>query len=327
MNTSPPIQPATADHPKNPSPPDEEACTCALIINRESGVVTDRWDDQLERDILDRLRDNGWNPRLYKVEGEEIESTVQRALDRKVGAIIAGGGDGTTISIAAQLRNTDMPLGILPFGTLNLAARNLGMPLDPREAVASLRPANTRKVDTLLINERPCLCMAVLGFYPWVLEETEEFHGTHWWMKFWHTGRKALQSFTRTPLLTLRLTCAEGHERELKTRFAVVIPGGMDESFGLIPQREELRHGNCSIYTSKHTSRWSMALAALRYFIGRSASDPQLDIVSSRSIRIEIKGKSSTLATIDGENVRLDTPIQLELKPASLRVLTPQSAS
>lgn len=277
--------------------------------------------------MLARLKTNGWEPELFKVTGEEIEATVKKALDEKFGAIIAGGGDGTTTSIAAMLRKTDMPLGILPFGTLNLAARDLGVPLDPQEAVSSLHPGKTRKVDVLLVNGRPCLCMTVLGFYPWVLKRTEEFHGTNWWIKFWHTGRMSLKAFSRSPMLDLQLRCVEGQDRQIKTRFAVVIPGGMHESVGILPERKDLHNGHCSIYTSKHHSRWSMIWAALRYLLGHSASDPALDIVSSSKAKIDIARRSHTLAAIDGENIRLETPLELDLESESLRVLAPQKAT
>ena len=144
MDTSPPLQPATTDPSATRSGIAVER-RCALIINRQSGTVSDLWDDTLEQDVLARLKSNGWEPKLFKVTGKEIEPTVKKALDGKFGAIIAGGGDGTTTSIAAMLRETDMPLGILPFGTLNLAARDLGVPLDPKEAVSSLHPGKTRK--------------------------------------------------------------------------------------------------------------------------------------------------------------------------------------
>ena len=55
---------------------------------------------------------------------------------RRVDAIVAGGGDGTIRSIAAVLAGTGTPLGILPLGTLNHLAKNVGVPLELEAAVA-----------------------------------------------------------------------------------------------------------------------------------------------------------------------------------------------
>src|SRR5206468_13014314 len=87
-------------------------------------------------------------------EGSEIIPAVQRALARGVEMIVAGGGDGTVSAVASQLVGTSTALGVLPLGTLNHFAKDLGMPLDRDEALAAIARGTLRQVDVGEVNGR-----------------------------------------------------------------------------------------------------------------------------------------------------------------------------
>ena len=73
----------------------------------------------------------GWAPtRWYETEAEDagVDAT-KRAIADGANVILASGGDGTVRAVAEALRGTGIPLAIVPQGTGNLLARNLGMPL------------------------------------------------------------------------------------------------------------------------------------------------------------------------------------------------------
>ncbi|RJF88550.1 hypothetical protein D3874_17335 [Oleomonas cavernae] len=59
--------------------------------------------------------------------------------------MVVGGGDGTLYNTINQIGDTNMALGILPLGTMNLTARDVGMPIDPVEAAKALAPARSAK--------------------------------------------------------------------------------------------------------------------------------------------------------------------------------------
>ena len=77
------------------------------------------------------------------------ERRWRRRCGRRVGAmpdaVIVGGGDGTVAAAATIFAGQDKPLGILPLGTFNLAARDVGMPLDWQEAAKLLVTAPVRR--------------------------------------------------------------------------------------------------------------------------------------------------------------------------------------
>jgi diacylglycerol kinase family enzyme len=288
--------------------------------------VKETWSPALQSGILQSLRANGWMPELYLVDGHEVAAAVTRAVESKVGAVMAGGGDGTTRAVASQLIGSDVALGILPFGTLNLAARDLGTPLDPVAAVASLHPGSTRRIDVLSANDELCLCMLVLGFYPVMASQQPEYHGRSWWRKSWRFARSLWTSYLHTPLMEVRLTDPDGDVGTVRTRFLAVVPGEYEDVLGLVPRRESLATGHCTLYTSRHHSRWGVLRACLRYLAGRVRQDPDLEITSVQELTLAIRGQRRVPVAIDGEILTLNVPIALQLRPRALTVLRPATA-
>src|SRR4051812_34210334 len=70
------------------------------------------------------------------------EASIAKALDdaraAKADAIVAGGGDGTVSRVAGDLAGTGLAFGVLPLGTLNHFAKDLGVPLELEDAVGTI---------------------------------------------------------------------------------------------------------------------------------------------------------------------------------------------
>lgn len=116
-------------------------------------------------------------------EDDPGRAMAQDALDAGCELILAAGGDGTVRAVAAVVAGTDSALGILPHGTGNLLARNLGVPLDSTQAaVAHALAAEPRRIDVGTIEitdgddpgEHVFVVMAGLGLDARMLEETDD---------------------------------------------------------------------------------------------------------------------------------------------------------
>lgn len=89
---------------------------------------------------------------------------VEQAVREGVGLVLASGGDGTVTACVAALAGTGIPLGVLPAGTGNLLARNLGLPLGLRDALEVALAGADQWLDVGVANGLPFAVMAGIGF-------------------------------------------------------------------------------------------------------------------------------------------------------------------
>ena len=153
--------------------------TC--ILNQKAGSN----DAGAARAMLARVAaERGQEARvLLSAHGAELPALAAEARAAG-GVVVAGGGDGTIAAVAAALVDTDVTLGVLPLGTLNHFAKDLGIPLDLEAAVRTLFAGNVARVDVGEVNGRIFLNNSSIGFYPQIVRERERLqrHGTGKWV-------------------------------------------------------------------------------------------------------------------------------------------------
>ena len=86
--------------------------------------------------------------------GDDISSLAARALSERREPIVAGGGDGTVNAVAGKLAGGEVALGVLPMGTLNHFAKDVGVPVNLEAAVRNLFTGQIAKVDVGEVNGR-----------------------------------------------------------------------------------------------------------------------------------------------------------------------------
>ena len=98
--------------------------------------------------------------------GDDIASLAAEAITAKRAPIVAGGGDGTVNAVAGKLAGTDTVLGVLPMGTLNHFARDVGVPRSLEAAVRNVFTGKIAEVDVGEVNGRVFVNNSGIGFYP-----------------------------------------------------------------------------------------------------------------------------------------------------------------
>ena len=88
---------------------------------------------------------------------------ARRLVRDGAAAIVTAGGDGTINTVVNALAGIDVPLGILPLGTANDLARELGIPLDPAAAVRRMAIGTERRIDLVEVNGRAFCTVGGLG--------------------------------------------------------------------------------------------------------------------------------------------------------------------
>jgi len=122
------------------------------------------------------MTDLGWAEPLWLETSadEHGEQQAAMAVASGVDLVLASGGDGTITACASGVAGSGIPLGVLPSGTGNLLARNLGVPLDINEALSVALTGAEQRVDMGVVNGRPFVVMAGLGFDAEMLAGTGE---------------------------------------------------------------------------------------------------------------------------------------------------------
>src|SRR5678816_1886541 len=136
--------------------------------------------------------------------GAEVDQLARDAASGPYKIVVAAGGDGTISSVASAIIETGKILGVLPLGTLNHFAQDLGIPLDLEAAAQTIVAGVTTEVDVAAVNGRIFLNNSSLGLYPVIVRERQKRQRLgfrKWPAFFWAT----IQAFRRYPLLDVRL--------------------------------------------------------------------------------------------------------------------------
>ena len=94
------------------------------------------------------------------------------AVEKGFRAVVAAGGDGTINEVVNGLAGSDVTLGVLPVGTMNVFAAELGLPADLKSAWQVVREGVTRKVDLARANEQYFIQLAGVGLDAQALQMT-----------------------------------------------------------------------------------------------------------------------------------------------------------
>ncbi|MDV2483221.1 diacylglycerol/lipid kinase family protein [Acinetobacter towneri] len=165
----------------------------SLIYNQKSGFHATQQEGVYE-ELLHVLSQHGFEIQLFEMgDIANFDQLMQQVLARHQaahlsGVVVAAGGDGTLNAVAAKLKGTHIPMGILPLGTFNYVARLLNIPLDLIEAAQVIATGTTRAVHVAQINQHIYLNNASLGLYPLFIQKRERYNQ--------YLGRLPLHAYT-----------------------------------------------------------------------------------------------------------------------------------
>lgn len=294
-----------------------------LLFNRASGG-NDRGLDASEVCELVEVafRDAGHDITSRIVEPDALDTTLKQAVAEAPDGIIIAGGDGTVSAAARHLRGTPIAMGIVPMGTFNLAARDLGVPLEMEEAAHFLAHAQPMSVDVLDVSGHACLCTTILGFYPEFAKTFEKRdHGGRWWRKTFKLLTSLRRTFSEARSLKLVWKQDNGEGRA-RTKFSSFVPGRYKAATGIIPVRTDFRSGTMTAYIGHQRSAAAAMHGMLDYIFGRQEKNDELTIFKTARIEIAASGRRHATVMIDGEILRMSFPLVLTIQPAHLNVLT-----
>lgn len=296
----------------------------ALLLNPRAGTLLAR--PELLGRIPAALRAAGLEVlEIGEDAGPDLEARLEAALALQPELVVVGGGDGSIRTAAARLAGGPVALAILPLGTLNLLARDLGLPLEPEEAAATLGRAGFRQIDIGLVNGEVFLCQSVIGLPNRMGLHRERVRGRDGLAARWRVTLGFLRALWRHPPLRLGLRPDGQPLRRVWARAISVVNNAYDEAPGHLFHRPRLDAGMLSWLVARDFDLWWAAKLVAAMALGRWRGRPGL--IAGEATSLEIFSRRSHLRVMnDGEAMLLRTPLRYSIRPRALRVLAPQPA-
>ena len=295
----------------------------AFIFNGHAGGGFDAaWLDA-NRQLIEDIAAGG--PITVVEHGDGLKAAVEHALAQGCAAIVAGGGDGTLNAVASHLVGRPVDFGVLPFGTLNHFAKDLGIPLDPSAALDCVRAGHAIAVDVGEVNDHVFLNNSSIGLYVDVVRDRERQQIRLGRSKWAALAWACLRVFRRYPFMTVGLT-VEGQQVVHRTPL-VFIGNNVYHTEGLeLGQRKGLQDGVLDIFVAERAGRLRLLALGLRALAGRLRQARDFRAFVATELRIDT-GKRQLRVAVDGEVRRMEAPLRYRSRPGALRVIVPALAA
>jgi diacylglycerol kinase family enzyme len=255
--------------------------------------------------------------------GEDLAPRAREVAKGGATTVVAAGGDGTVSAVASALVGGDVPLGVLPLGTLNHFAQDAGLPLTLPEAAAVTVSGGVRHVDVGFAGERPFINTATLGVYFDIVTTRERWQprvGKHL-----ATLIGTLHAFRHPPLLKLDLVI-DGEN--LRARVPVMWAGNnrYTMEWPKTGTRTRLDEGLLTLVLVHDTSRTAFLRQVYRVLVGRSHLARDIEMTHPREIVVTKRRMERLRIALDGERMLLDAPLKITVREKSLPLMVPREA-
>ncbi|MFE9654695.1 diacylglycerol/lipid kinase family protein [Micromonospora sp. NPDC006431] len=243
---------------------------------------------------------------------------IRKALDQSAELILVWGGDGMVQRCADTLAGTDVPMGILPAGTANLFAGNLGIPTDLSEALRTALHGPRRKLDLGRLNGEHFAVMAGAGFDGDLIRDADrKLKGRLGRIAYVWTGLRHVRGeliHTR-----IRVDGADWFDGEA----SCVLFGNVGTITGGIPAFDDARPDDgaleIGVSTASGAVDWARTLG--RMAAGRSADSPLVRITRGRQVRVRFAAPKTY--ELDGSARGTTRRLKVKAVPGALTVCCP----
>ena len=291
-----------------------------VLLNRAGGSLAA--DPALADRACDALTGAGLDVEVELLGGGECAVRCRAIAERGDPLVIVGGGDGTISAAASALAGTETLLGILPLGTLNHFARDLGLPTDLGEAARLIAAGKERRVDIGEMNDRVFINNSAIGLYPLMVVDRD--------LQRKRLGRSKRLAMIVASLRTLirfnhhRLTLTVNEERTGRVDTPLLFVGNNDYriDIGAPGQRERLDGGELYVLVMRKKSRTGLLAASIRALLGRSHPDDMVQLEGVDRLRVS-SHRPQLAVSLDGEVVRCAPPLEYKVRKKALRVVAP----
>jgi YegS/Rv2252/BmrU family lipid kinase len=290
-----------------------------VLINRGGGAASR--DPDIGETVAKAFEDAGVDADVELIDGGECEVRARAIVERGDALLVVGGGDGTISAAASALVGTETKLGILPLGTLNHFARDLGIPTDLAEAAKLIAGGQNKRVDVAEMNGRIFINNSAIGLYPLMVMDRD--------LQRKRLGRSKRLAMIVASARTLarfghqRLTLTVNDEKE-RVDTPLLFVGNNDYriDLGAAGKRESLDDGQLCVFVMRKKTRRGFIAASVRALFNRTHDDDMEQIDGVDRLRVA-SHRSVVAVSLDGEVVGAEPPLDYRIRKRALRVIAP----
>ena len=290
-----------------------------VLLNRGGGAVSA--DPEMGKKVAKALKDAGVTAKVELLEAGDCAVRCKAVAERGDKLVVVGGGDGTIGAAASALAGSKTVLGILPLGTLNHFARDLGIPTELDEAAKLIAAGRERQVDVAEMNDRIFINNSAIGLYPLMVLDRD-------------LQRKRLGRSKRLAMIvaSMRTLARFGHQRltltvndeKARVDTPLLFVGNNDYriDLGAPGQRKSIEDGRLSVFVMRKKTRAGFIAASIRTLFNRARNDDMVELKDVK--RLTVASRRSALAvSLDGEVVGSAPPLDYKIRKKALRVIAP----
>jgi diacylglycerol kinase (ATP) len=281
-----------------------------FIINPISGNNTTNW----AVEIANYFSGLNHEIQLYALTKSCKVQTIKNKIDFfKPHQVVAVGGDGTIKLVAECLIHTNTLLGILPAGSANGLARELGIPENPQKAMDVLVEAQSKKIHITMVNNHLCIHLSDIGLNAYAMKKFKTQHGRGMWGYFIASLRVLLLN----PIMEVKMRIGD-KTIKIKAEMIVIANATKYGTGALINPIGQLEDDVFEVIVIKQIS----FLEVFKMVFSHAAYDPNKTEVFQTN-QLSMRSTKRVHFQVDGEYLGKTKAVNAVIVPDALQIICP----
>ncbi|WP_316770655.1 diacylglycerol kinase family lipid kinase [Pedobacter frigiditerrae] len=297
----------------NKTPPKSKTHKILFIVNPASG--NKEVDYKKEIKAFFKSRDEELD--IYQLPEncslDKIKSAIEKSAAERV---IAVGGDGTLKLVAECLLETKIPIGIIPAGSANGMAKELGIPLELNEALELAIKGKPKQIHAVLINGELCIHLADIGFNAYIVKKFDELptrgmwtYAKAAWHAFWYHRKMDVEfKISKKTIKQKAAMVVVANAKKYGTGFEINPDGELDDELFEV------------IIVKKYA-----VLEIIKIWLSKLPWDPK-KIESFQTSSLKITTQHKVHFQVDGEYLGKVNKVDAKIIPKAINVIVGPSA-
>ena len=291
-----------------------------VLLNANAGTMLDRDAEEVRAMVENGLGGDDRKVEVHLLSGKKLGKAIKDAASGPHDTIILGGGDGSVSLAVRTLHESGKILGILPLGTINLMARDIGMPLVLEQAIEALADAVPTKIDLATLNGRLFHTISGIGFFSQMARARET--ARHWKLwRFFAVAIAAILALRRTGRFQLDVTI-DGKQHSYDAFAALVT---VNRFIGPGWHRARLDEGLLEVHIAEDRGALAKLKAGADMMTDSWRDNPGIINLAGHDIVLARRNRARTWVSTDGELDREQMPLRYSIAPLSLELLIPKT--